>query len=131
MNAVRERLAALCDQITRHHDMRQFIDEAGAGPQLAQLLDAVTAEQPPDRRHLLDLLNAIEKACGRQGLVGITTASKQYTPLPTGFAEPAPDEPLTWICPLRRCNRAVFEDEATEPPSCAAAGRPMDAIRVL
>ncbi|WP_327359971.1 hypothetical protein [Streptomyces sp. NBC_01296] len=131
MSVVRERLAALCDQIARHSEMRQAIGDADAGPQLAELLDAVTAEQTPDQGRLLVLLDEIEEACSRDGLAGITTSSKQYTPLPAGFSESSPDEPLTWTCPLRRCNRTVFDDEVATPPSCAAAGTPMAAIRIL
>lgn len=80
MSVVRERLAALCDQIARHSEMRQAIGDADAGPQLAELLDAVTAEQTPDQGRLLVLLDEIEEACSRDGLAGITTSSKQYTP---------------------------------------------------
>ncbi|MEE1782954.1 hypothetical protein PUR71_08500 [Streptomyces sp. SP17BM10] len=111
--------------------MRQAIGDAGAGPQLAELLDAVVSERAPDEDRLLVLLDEIEEACSRDGLAGITTSSKQYTPLPAGFAESGRDEPVTWTCPLRRCSRTVFDDEVTEPPSCAAAGLPMAATRVL
>jgi hypothetical protein len=131
VNVVRERLAILCSQIARHHEMRQAIAAAGAGPELAELLSAVTADGDPDQKRLLELLDLIGTACDRNGLVGVTTSSKQYTPLPAGFSASDPDEPVTWTCPLRRCSRAVFADEATEPLSCAAAGLPMAATRVL
>ncbi|MEH0532778.1 hypothetical protein SAMN06272781_0003 [Streptomyces sp. 1222.2] len=131
MSVVRERLATLCDQVAGHREMRQAISDAGAGPQLTELLDAVTAEQTPDQDRLLVLLDEIEDACSRDGLAGITTSSKQYTSLPAGFQVTGLDEPVTWTCPLRRCNRTVFDDEASAPPSCAAAGTQMTAIRIL
>ncbi|MFE9173193.1 hypothetical protein ACFYNZ_27650 [Streptomyces kebangsaanensis] len=131
MSVVRERLAALCDQIVRHSDMDQVIRDAGVGPQLDELLDAVRAAQTPDPARLIELLDEIEEACGREGLAGITTSMKQYTPLPAGFFDSGPDEPPTWTCPLRRCARTVFDDETTTPPSCAAAGTPMAATRIL
>ncbi|MFF7358462.1 MULTISPECIES: hypothetical protein [Streptomyces] len=131
MNEVRERLAILCGQVARHPEMREAIAAAGAETQLAQLLDAVATDGAPDQVQLLELLDKIEDRCSHWGLVGVTTSSKQYTALPPGFSASTPDEPVTWTCPLRRCSRAVFADEVTEPPSCAAAGLPMAATRVL
>ena len=86
MRALRARLAALCDQITRHSDMDQAIRDAGAGPQLDELLGAIRdGAIPDDSDHLTTLLNEIEEACARDGLAGVTSRVKQFTPLSPGL----------------------------------------------
>ncbi|MET9618601.1 hypothetical protein [Kitasatospora indigofera] len=130
MSVVRQRIAVLCGQITRHADMEQAIRRVGGGPHLDRILGAVRGADAPDPGKLIELLDELEDVCGEKGLAGITTTSKQYVPLPRGFQGSDPDEPPTWVCPLKRCSRVVFEDEAPVAPSCATAGTPMSSIRI-
>ena len=131
MSVLRRRLAALCDQITQHADMDQAIRAAGAGAQLDALLAAIQATDTSDPDVLTKLLDEIEDACARDGLAGVTTALKQYTPLPGGFHD-GQQEPATWVCPLWQCTRVVFDDEVPAIPLCAAGGNiPMAEKRVL
>lgn len=133
MSAVRERLGILCDQVARHADVEQVIRAAGAGAELDRLLHVVRTAQPDQRADpnvMTELLDAIEQACARNGLLGVTTVTR-YTALPTGFPRQPKDVPPTWICPLRSCARVVFDDETAAPPQCAAAGSTMLSVPTL
>jgi len=141
MSTLRARLAVLCEQITRHTDMDQTIRNAGAEAQLDELLSAVRdTSVGPDPDRLTALLEEIDDACARYGVVGVTSRVKQLTPqpLPNGYSPLVPglgdgqNEPPVWVCPLQRCTRVVFDDEATTGPMCAAGGNvPMVTKRVL
>lgn len=128
MSTARERLGALCNQIARHADIDQAIRDAGAEAQLDELLTAVRTGKAVDQDLVVELLDAIEEACARNGLTGITAVTR-YTPLP--FQQRGQEEPPTWICPTRSCDRAVFDDEAATPPHCAAAGAQMLPVQIL
>ncbi|MEU6106281.1 hypothetical protein [Streptomyces flaveolus] len=143
MRGVRERLGQLCDQLTRHGTMAAEIDAAGAGPELAELLGLLsTADASGDGdlvERLGDLLDAIEEACARHGLVTLDVRSPADARpgdgrLPPGFG-PAPDGTAAqrtvdaWVCPWSRCGRVVFPEEtATAPPACAAGDTPLYAF---
>ncbi|NUP49736.1 MAG: hypothetical protein HOW97_20865 [Catenulispora sp.] len=141
MSALRARLAVLCEQITRHADMDQIIRDAGVGAQLDELLSAVRdTGAGPDPARLTTLLEEIDDACARHGVVGVTSGSKHLTsqPLLNRYAPLVPgiggghSEPPVWVCPLQRCARVVFDDESTTAPLCAAGGNvPMVTKRVL
>lgn len=133
MSAVRERLGVLCDQITRHPDLREQIHDAGAGDQLDEILAAVGASATIDEQQLIGLLDQIEHKSAVSGLAGVTTVNKGFPTLPPGIDPAQKTEPLNWVCPIAfHCARVVFHDEATTPPRCVAGGgMPMAAKRIL
>ncbi|WP_326798097.1 hypothetical protein OG946_24150 [Streptomyces sp. NBC_01808] len=143
MKGVRDRLSVLCDQLTRHRDMAPEIDAAGAGPQLDELLDLLSAT--PDataasEERLGELLDAIEDACARHGLAALDVRGPaDIGPvagrLPPGFAltpddatENGADTVDAWICPWGHCGRVVFPEEAADAPVCAAGDEPLRAF---
>ncbi|MGV9697148.1 hypothetical protein ACWDTR_15510 [Streptomyces sp. NPDC003470] len=143
MRGVRDRLGRLCDQLTRHGTMGAEIDAAGAGRELAELLGLLSmADTSGDgdlAERLGDLLDTIEEACARHGLVTLDVRSPAGERpgdgrLPPGFG-PASDGTAAqravdaWVCPWSRCGRVVFPEEAaTAPPACAAGGTPLHAF---
>jgi hypothetical protein len=79
----------------------------------------------------LAALDAIDDACARHGLDGVTTLARQYRPLPASVTRAATYP--TWVCPHGACDRVVLPgEEGSNPPSaCAlAGGLPMRQYRV-
>ena len=128
MEGARYRVGMLCDQLSRFPDLQGIIRDAGTGGELDELLAALGGEDEPDQDQILGWVQAIEDACARNGLVGITSREYAFRPLPIGLSATA-DFPA-WVCPRGRCDRVVLSDEAQQtPPVCAAVGEtPMNAF---
>ncbi|GGP61312.1 hypothetical protein [Streptomyces calvus] len=140
MNGVRDRLGLLCDQLTRHRAMTTEIAAAGAGPQLEELLDLLSAAPDTSAARLGELLDAIEEACARHGLApldvrGPVDGRPGNGRLPPGFALTTDGAAASgagtvdaWVCPWGRCGRVVFPEEEAGPPACAAGDEPLHAF---
>lgn len=120
MAEARGRMGMLCDQLSRWPDLPSIIRSAGAGGDLDELLAALGAEDEPDQGRMLAWIQAIEEACARTGLVGITSRDKAFHPLPPGVS---PDSRVrAWVCPRGRCGRVVLPEETQTPPVCVVGG---------
>lgn len=142
MKGIRDRLGQLCDQLTRHGSMATEIDAAGAGPELRELLAhlaaATDAGTPVHGERLGELLDTIEDACARHGLVTLDVRSPAdarpgSARLPPGFGPPTDGGATNgtvdaWVCPWGRCGRVVFPEETTGRPTCAAGAAPLHAF---
>lgn len=128
MREARERLGALCDQLSRWPKLHRIIRDAGAGNELDALLTSLGSNDDLDQDQMLFWVEAIEEACGRKGLVGITTRDKVFRLLPDGLS--APGAPRAWVCPRDRCDRVVLPGDTQIPLTCAVSGgtplRPFD-----
>jgi hypothetical protein len=125
--AVRHRIAALCDQLSRWPSLETLIRDGGAEAELKDLLRLLVGRTDPDQGQVIALIDAVERGCARQGLAGLTNRggrlpsgytalpSVSYAGLPTGTSETA-----GWTCPLGRCSRVVIPDESAVAPDCAA-----------
>ncbi|MFE2519465.1 hypothetical protein [Streptomyces mirabilis] len=130
--ADRERVGLLCDQLSRWPSLTATIRDGGAETELHSLLALLASQSDPDGQRVSDLLAAIEDACARQGLPGLTNRNGGFPggipALPPGMTElpPGMNDPgvLGWTCPLSRCNRVVTPEETTHPPACAAVPSP-------
>lgn len=143
MEQVRDRLGMLCDQLSRFPDLHDIIRAAGAGGHLDKLLAALKGEDKLDENQVFAWLQAIDDACVRSGLAGITSRERAFHPLPPGFGslpsgfyEPSDElpggddqdegvsgsDPQAWVCPRGRCDRAVLPEEVRILRVCAAAG---------
>lgn len=121
----RNRVGMLCDQLSQWPDLRDIILDAGAGGELDELLTALGAEDEPDQDLMLACVRAIENACARKGLAGITSRDKAFRPLPPGTS-PIPGL-RAWVCPWGRCDRVVLPEETQAPPVCVVGnGTSMD-----
>lgn len=120
MEGARARVGMLCDQLSRWPDLHGVIRDAGAGGELDELLAALGAQEDPHQDQILVWLQAIEDACARKGLAGITSREHAFRPLPAGLYED-PDFPA-WVCPRGRCDRVALPEEERTPPVCAVAG---------
>jgi hypothetical protein len=127
VQGARDRVGMLCDQLSRFPDLRGIIRDASADGELEKLLAALGGQDEPDQDQMLAWVQAIEDACARKGLAGITSRGKAFRPLPTGLSA-ASGFPV-WVCPRGRCDRVVLPEEAQTPPVCAVAGgTPMSAF---
>lgn len=116
---VRDRLGSLCAGLGRWASLDGIIRDAQAGPELGELLTAISGGGPdPERARVL--LDAIEEACKRGGLEGGLRGSG-FRPLPPGTSVSSGGE--SWVCPRGCCDRVVLAEETDDPPVCAAAGR--------
>ena len=119
-------MGSLCSGLSRWASLDGVIRGAGAGPELDELLTAIGGEGPDPKRARV-LLDAIEEACKRRGLDGVTRESK-FRPLPFGPSESGIEG---WVCPRGWCDRVVLAEETDDPPVCAVAGgMPMKGFRV-
>jgi hypothetical protein len=138
----RDRVGMLCDQLSRFPDLYDIIRDAGAGGELDKLLDALSGEDEPDEDQALVWLQAIDDACARKGLAGITSREHAFRPLPPGLP-PSRFHPLSrwlslplgklpvpvspdpssdaWVCPRNLCARVVLPEETQTRPVCAVA----------
>ncbi|MFF0478419.1 hypothetical protein [Streptomyces sp. NPDC004284] len=116
-DVVGERVAALCGELSRWPELATMIRDAGALPQLSELLALLANRAEPDERQVAALIDAIEDACARQGLPVLT---RRVPSLPPGVGADT-GEIAGWTCPLGRCSRVVLQDETPHPPTCAAA----------
>lgn len=123
---VRDRVGLLCDQLSRWPSLMATIQDGGAQAELDTLLALVASETDPDSKRVSDLIDLIESACARQGVVGLTSRDGVpgggITSLPPGMA--STPEVMGWTCPLGRCDRVVTSDETSNPPTCVAAHGP-------
>ncbi len=117
---VRERVGSLCEQLSRWPSLEGIIRDAGASGDLNALLAALNGDREPDPEQVASWAEAIESACARKGLVGVTSRGYAFRPLPAGLR----DMPTTraWVCPRDLCDRVVLPEEAAAPV-CAIAGR--------
>jgi len=119
--ALRDRVGLLCDQISRFPTLQGIIADAGALTELTGLLTMLADPHEPDQARVGALLDAIDQACSKTGLVGLTSRTKGLEAglsLPGGLAA---DPGLAgWTCPLERCGRVVIRQEADGTPTCAA-----------
>ncbi|MEU9204833.1 hypothetical protein [Streptomyces sp. NPDC048332] len=114
---VGERVAALCGELSRWPELATMIHDAGALPQLSELLALLADRADPDERHVVALIDVIEEACAGQGLPALT---RRVPSLPPGTGATT-GAIAGWTCPLGRCSRVVLQDETPHPPTCAAA----------
>lgn len=115
----RTRIELLCEQLDHWPDVREVIQAGGAGGQLDELTELLRSTGSFDPGHLIALLDAIEEAAAREGLVGVTSRPRGPVPdLPHGMHSA---HTVGWTCPLRRCTRVVLFDESRETPTCATA----------
>jgi hypothetical protein len=122
VDGVRDRVGVLCGQLERWPTTEKIIREAGAGAALDELRAALTGDAV-DPARLAALLDAIEDACARSGLVGITSREHGYRPLPPGLPlSSAPAENAPRVCPLGQCDRVVFSGETDTEPMCVVSG---------
>ncbi|MET9073380.1 hypothetical protein ABZX95_14655 [Streptomyces sp. NPDC004232] len=121
--AVSDRVGMLCDQLSRWPELATTIRDGGAQAQLAELLTLLAGRSAPDDRRVSALIDAIEDACARQGLPGLTRRLPSLPPgLGTARRTPQDGEPAGWTCPLDRCSRVVLPEETPSAPICAAHG---------
>ncbi|MFB7128262.1 hypothetical protein [Kitasatospora sp. NPDC056273] len=121
--ASRERLGSLCDQLGTWPSLRELISDAGAETQLNDLLALLTEPGDPDNALVAELLDAVEDAYTRLGMIGLTSRDgvpPRIALLPPGIA--GQRAVIGWTCPLDRCNRVITADETPLPPTCAAHG---------
>jgi hypothetical protein len=116
----RDRVGMLCDQLSRFPDLHDIIRNAGADKELDGLLAALGGAGELDQERMLAWLQAIEDACARKGLAGITSREHGFRPLPAGLS--ATSNIPVWVCPRGRCDRVVLPEEAQTPPVCAVTG---------
>lgn len=88
MEGVRNRVGMLCDQLSRFPDLHDVICDAGADGELDKLLAALGGVDEPDEDQVLGWLQAIEDACARKGLAGITSREHAFRPRPPGCPRP-------------------------------------------
>ena len=120
----RDRLASLCDELSRWPSLEMTVRDGGAGRELHELLVLMDGELVPDPATISVLIDAVEEACNRQGLAGLTSRQAGMPAIPAGVTAVA--TVAGWTCPKGRCTRVVTPDETTEPPICAVTGgRPM------
>ena len=97
------------------------IRNAGAHTELDELLTTLADPHQPDQDRVLALIAAIDQACTKVGLAGLTSRTKALDAgltLPGGLdADPSL---AGWTCPLQRCDRVVIRQEAGGTPTCAA-----------
>ena len=115
----------------RQNGASPTIRDGGGEHALTELLALLTGTTDPEGPRLSELIDAIEDACARQGLAGLTSrevGSPGGIPaLPSGMNVLPPwmggaPEVMGWTCPLGRCNRVVTPDETAHPPTCVAHG---------
>ncbi|WP_406207632.1 MULTISPECIES: hypothetical protein [unclassified Streptomyces] len=117
---VRERVKALCGQLSRWPSVRETVREGAAEGALDELLTLLRGREEPDPARLEELLDTIGRAAAERGLPGLTSRVRGPIPaLPHGM--PAGPETLGWTCPLARCTRVVLAGESEGTPVCAAA----------
>ena len=128
----RERIGVLCAQLSRWSSLADIVRDGGAGDALDELMAAVRGSAPQEPDQLVRLLDAVEEACARCGLAGVTNRGNRPSALPPGLsgsvvgrARPA------WVCPCSCCERVVFAEEAATAPVCAMADRAMRPFQVL
>jgi hypothetical protein len=115
---VRDRLGSLCAQLGKWASLDGIIRDARVGQELDELLTAI-ADGVLDPKRVRELLDAIDEACKRRGLDGVTQQSR-FRPLPKGTSVSSVGE--SWVCPRGCCDRVVLAAETDDPPVCAAAG---------
>lgn len=120
VEAARDRVGMLCDQLSRWPDLPGIIRDAGAGSELDELIAALGSEELPDQGRVIAWVQAIDDACARHGLAGLTSRENPFRPLPIGLSEDA--GPRAWVCPRGHCNRVVLYEEKQTPPVCVAGG---------
>ncbi len=120
MDAVRGRIGALCSQLERWGTLSEIIRDGGAGAELDELTHALESGIKLDQDRATELLDAVDAACAKRGLAGLTT--RAFRALPPGFDAP---KTAAWVCPLRSCDRVVLPEEAAAPLCAATGGRPM------
>ncbi|MFE1949455.1 hypothetical protein ACFW9D_03190 [Streptomyces sp. NPDC059524] len=117
----RERVGSLCDQLSRWPSLRTTVRDGGGEAELRDLLGQLASDADPDEGLVRTLLDAVERACARQGLAGLTSRSGigpvDMTSLPPGLADVR--GVVGWTCPLGRCDRVVTPDETAQAPTCA------------
>ena len=121
MAGVRDRLAALCNQLAKWDTLDGIIRAGDAGDALDELLaSCVAANADSDTAQAAKLLDAIDEACAKQGIgrVSFTARGTAYRPLPASSTAAS----AAWVCPTGSCDRVVFPDEANSDPVCALAG---------
>jgi len=118
---LRDRVGLLCEQLSRWPTLHATIRDAGAHTELDELLTILAAPKEPDRDRVLTLIDAIDQACTKVGLAGLTSRTKALSAgltLPGGLEG---DPSLAgWTCPLHRCERVVISQEVDGTPTCAA-----------
>lgn len=95
-DVVGERVAALCGELSRWPELATMIRDAGALPQLSELLALLANRAAPDERHVAALIDVIEDACARQGLPALT---RRVPSLPPGMGADTgglPGGPARW-----------------------------------
>jgi hypothetical protein len=115
------RIGLLCDQLSMWPSLYATIRDAGARTELDELLTTLADPHEPDRDRIRALLDAIDHACARVGLAGLTSRSPgpdAGITLPGGLD--GPPGLVGWTCPLGRCDRVVTVNEAVGTPTCAA-----------
>lgn len=117
MEGVRNRVGMLCDQLSRFPDLHDVIRDAGADGELDKLLAALGGVDEPDEDQVLVWLQAIEDACARKGLAGVTSREHAFRP-----PFPGVSDSWAWVCPRGRCDRVVLPEKARTPPVCAMDG---------
>jgi hypothetical protein len=119
VDSARERLSRLCNDLSRWASLAGIIRDAGASSELDALLTVIGSGGKPDPERVRALLNAIEEACKRLGLDGVTRESR-FRPLPKGLLASPVGE--SWVCPRGCCARVVLADETDDWPVCVLAG---------
>jgi hypothetical protein len=118
LDKVRDRLGSLCAELSRWASLDGIIRGAGAGPELDELLTAIGGGGLDPKRAQV-LLDAVEEACKRRGLDGVTRESR-FRPLPKGTSVSSLGE--SWVCPRGCCDRVVLAEETDDPPMCTVTG---------
>ena len=122
MRAIRDRLGLFCDQLSGWPTLARTIRDGGGGSALDDLLALLNGVAEPDAARVLELLGAIDDACARRGLVGLTSREPGTGVLPPGMVTV---ETSAWVCPRGRCDRVVLPDESAAPVCSATGGAPM------
>ena len=122
MTTIRGRLGLFCDQLSGWPALAQTIREGGGGRALDDLLALLGGVAEPDAARVVELLAAIERACARRGLVGLTTREPGAGTLPPGMST---SDGSAWVCPRGRCDRVVLPEESAAPVCSATGGAAM------
>jgi hypothetical protein len=117
---VQEQVGLLCSQLSRWPSLDGIIRGGGAGAELDELLATLRDTTAPDPERVSQWIDAIEDACARKGLAGITTRDHAYQPLPPGMSAAQPLQ--AWVCPLGCCDRVTMPEEAPQIPTCTIGG---------
>ncbi|MEJ8668112.1 hypothetical protein WKI71_04605 [Streptomyces sp. MS1.AVA.1] len=83
---VRERVKALCGQLSRWPSVRETVREGAAEGALDELLTLLRGREEPDPARLEELLDTIGRAAAERGLPGLTSRVRGPIPaLPHGM----------------------------------------------